>query len=158
MRSGFLFRFSVVCILSLLAVIPAAGQGSRRWSWRMLQDWLKSEHEKVVSDADRIVVLTRNLRHEVEEKRETAGVQGIAERAREMEVKAQKLQEAVKGANKDFLSVAVVRLAGELRAEAQSLGKKFADHPARRKLERFRLFCREIEQRSEAVRKRASNP
>jgi len=124
----------------------------------MLQDWLKSEHEKVVSDADRIVVLTRNLRHEVEEKRETSGVQGIAERAREMEVKAQKLQEAVKGANKDFLSVAVVRLAGELRAEAQSLGKKFADHPARRKLERFRLFCREIEQRSEAVRKRASNP
>jgi len=138
--------------------LPAAGQVFKRWPWRLLQDWLKSEHGKVVSDSDRIVVLTRNLRHEAEEKLETSGISEIQESARELEAKALQLREAVGEANENILSVPVVNLAVEIRGRAQALGKRFEAHPARRKLERFQLFCREIEQRAEAVRKRASSP
>ncbi|MGH9804486.1 MAG: hypothetical protein ACRD4D_04880 [Candidatus Acidiferrales bacterium] len=157
-RVGAPFLLSLVCVASLLITVPAAGQGSKRWSWRMLQDWLKSEHEKVVKDSDRIAVLARNLRHEVDEMPETSASHGLRERTRKLEATAQQLREAVEGANENFLSVPVVNLANEIRDQARSLRKVFEDHPARRKLERFRQFCREIEQRAEAVRKRASAP
>jgi len=145
-----------MCVASLLFAHPAAGQGSKRWSWRMLQDWLKAEHEKVVKDSDRIAVLARNLRHEVDEVPETSASRGLPERTRKLETKAQQLREAVEGANENFLSVPVINLAKEIRDQARSLRKVFEDHPSRRKLERFRLFCREIEQRADAVRKRWS--
>jgi len=157
-RVGVPSLLSLVCVLSLVAVLPAAGQVFKRWPWRLLQERLKSEHEKVVSDSDRIVVLTRNLRHEVEANLKTSRISEIKDRARELEAKALELQEAVVESNENFLSVPVIRLAEEIRGRAQSLRKIFEDHPAWRNLERFRLFCREIEQRADAVRKRASSP
>jgi hypothetical protein len=66
----------------------------------MMHDWLKSEHEKVVRDSDRIMVLTRNLRYEIEEKPETGVSQGVVEHARKLEAKAQQLREAVEAAKK----------------------------------------------------------
>ena len=147
----------LVCVAALLIPPSVVAQGFQRWSRQTLQEWLKSEHDKVVKDSDRIVVLARNLRDEVE-KAALPLPPVISERARELEAKAKQLKEALQDVDENFLSVRVMTLAEEIRDQARSLRKSFEDSPSRRKLERFRLFSREIEQRAEAIRKRVGDP
>lgn len=157
-RVGVPFLLPLVCAVSLLLAHPAAGQRFRHWSWRMLQDWLKSEHAKVVQDTDRIAVLARNLRHEVEKYTRVKLPETVSEQARELEAKAKELRETVGDVDENFLSVRVVTTAAEVRDQARSLRETFERNPARKKLERFRLMAREIERRAEKVRKRAGSP
>ena len=150
--------FLLLCAAVLSIGGAAGGQEPRRWSQHQLQEWLKAVHEKVVKDTDRIVVLARNLRHEVEEKPEDLISPALRERVRALDTKAKRLQEAVEEADENVLSIPVVKSAEEVRDQARSLRRNFELHPARRQLERYWQFCREIEQRAEAVRKRTGNP
>jgi hypothetical protein len=148
----------LVCLAVLLAALPTRGQLGRHWSWGLLQSWLKAEHEKVVKDSDRVVVLARSLRHEVEQNTRVKLPETIPERARELEAKAKQLRETVGDVDENFLSVRVVTLAAEVRDQARSLRETFERQPGRDKLERMRGIAQEIERRADAVRKRASAP
>jgi len=150
--------FLLVCAVVVSLAGSARGQRSRRWSHQQLQEWLKAAHEKVVKDTDRIVVLARNLRHEVDEKPEGLISPVLRERIQALDSTVKRLQEAVGEADESTLSVPVVKSAEEVRDQARSLRKNFELHPARRQLERQWQFCREIEQRAEAVRKRVGDP
>lgn len=148
----------LLCAAVFFVAASAFGQGFRGWSQRLLQERLKATHEKVLQDSDRIAVLARNLRHEAEEEPEALLAPALRERIRTLDAKANRLREAVGEIDENILSIPVVKLAGEVRDQARSLRKILELHPGRRQLERQRLFCREIEQRAEVVRKRVTEP
>lgn len=130
----------------------------KRTPGRARQEWLKAEHDKVLKDSERLVVLTRNLRFEAAQPQSNPLPPGTVDRTSFLEDKAKELMKATEAVDENFLSLRVVTLAADIRDVARLLRKSFEESPARAKLVRFRLFAREIERRADSIHKRTREP
>jgi len=149
--------FVLVCVVPRVKPAPAQSRWAQNAS-RARQLWLKREHERTVQDTERLVVLTRNLRHEAAEQEKKIKLADMLERTRTLERKAKELWEVVGKLDESILSVRVVTLAGEIRDGARDLRRILEKSPAREKLQPLQLFSREIEARADAIHKRMRNP
>ena len=147
----FLCLVSAASALLLEGVVAAEAWQWWRLSWQERDQWLEANLEKVCQDSERLVTLTEELRKEAQAYKPQPLSASALERILKLEKQARDLRQAVEALDENFLSVEVVKGAREIREEAKSLGKLFAESPSKPKLEKLRRLSREIEKRADSI-------
>ncbi len=141
--------------------LPGAAEAqfpAGRSRYRLLQRWLRSEHEKVKEDSERLVAKTRTLRQEAEQHKADHISPEILERVRVLERQARALQGEVTKVDENFLSVRVVVLAEEIREEGKALQKYFSDNLPDRPGKKLSSLADDVEDRADDVADRMRLP
>lgn len=146
-----LLCFASAASLLLLEGLTAEAWQGGRWSRQQRDLLLQASREKVDKDSERLLTLTEELSKEAQAHKPRALSAAVLERVLKLEKQARELREAVEAADENFLPVAVVEGARDIRDEAKSLQKHFATSPSKRSLEKLRRLAREIEKRADSV-------
>jgi hypothetical protein len=116
------------------------------------QAWLRSAHNSVRKDAERVAALAHELRGA------EALVPALRERLQALEVRALELQATVDAANEHLLSLQAVRRAEEIKSEARALRRALDENGAGNSGRKLRQLAREMEKRADAVADRIRLP
>lgn len=114
--------------------------------------WLRSVHESIAKDAERVAVLAHELRDA------EALVPALRQRLQALEVRALELQVTVGAANEHLLSLQAVRRAEEIKSEARALRRALEENGARDSSRKLRQLAREMEKRADSVADRIRWP
>lgn len=163
MKRTWIIQGVLIClVLSICGVClpePAQAQLGPRFSrFKVMQRWLRSEHQKLTKDCQRLVESAQQLREEAEPHKGESVSWELFERVQEVGRKALLLQAELEEVDENFLSVPVVVLAEEIREEGKALQKYFSDHLPDHPGKRLSSLADDVEDRADDVADRMRLP